>query len=188
MRRLPALALLIAMGALLVAGCEGLPPPKPTAAFRPEIVGLVKTVADLGCGQARVTLSDSRTLDLATVGADHLDPATYPGASATPARVAFGEGSSLDVPTLFVLGHDEAGTPWYGWARTGHNCQTGFAVDGGAFEEGSIFHLPSGFVLDKSPTYTTPEFLVSPMVVPTDGFVCLDRRGVVVSIFVPMRA
>jgi hypothetical protein len=89
---------------------------------------------------------------------------------------------------LFFYGHDAEGKPFYGWASRetdGESCDKGtYAIFGGACEDGSTFHLPSGLVLDKASSFDRGD-ADDPAVVKTDGWLCVDSMGRVVTIDAP---
>ena len=171
-------AVFAGIAALAVVGCGNTPPPaSPTAAFRPEIIGVATNVTALECGLSRVVLAGGEDVDLEMVGSALNYDTPCPAPSTPAAWRAFGDNASEKAKNhVFFFGHDSSGKPWYGWAGHYPECPDGsYNVPGGAYEEGDTFHLSNGVVLSKSPDFDSAQD--EALVVSYSGGMCVDPRG-----------
>jgi hypothetical protein len=177
------LALLLALG--LSACSPGKVPASPASAFRAELVGVAKSVDAQSCGVVRITLTSGDTLDLDLQGSALNYDTPCPDSTSEQAIRMFGRNEAeVAKDHLFFFAHDAEGKAYYGWASQGQCGMGTYAIFGGAFEDGSTFHLPSGLVLDKASTFDRGD-VNEPAIVKTDGWVCVDSLGRVVSIDAP---
>ena len=192
--RQAALVVIVAVAVLLVAleACGGVAPPSPSSSFQPAVVGVASRVEALPCGLSRVTLVSGDHVDLVMTGSSLNDATPCPSSTVEPSRLLFGPNAAqVAKDHLFLAGRDAGGKHWYAWAAQrsddGPSCDPGtYVIAGGAFEDGGSFHLPSGLLLATSPAFDrgtsgSPSASSPPMIVESDGWICVAPDGGVVS-------
>lgn len=175
--------------AVCVCACDARQPPRPVASFRPEVVGIVTGVSPGPCGDSQIVLAPGTELDLILADRAGRYRSSCPRVDAATAWLALGTLNADHLSgALFLFGHDDAGKAWYGWVNQPvyGSGTSGYCLEGGAFEEDGTYHLSSGVVLEKARSYASPTGLDTPVVVPENGMICLDERGDVLSVIIPM--
>lgn len=178
----------IVLIALVAAACTvSAGAPRPSAAFRPELVAVNPDVDAIGCGVSRVVTTSGERIELAMVWSSYSLETPCPDTTVPRAWRAFGDNASDTAREhLFFYGHDPTGMPWYGWAQSDVEAcpDGGFVLRAGSYyggwEDIDIVHLSMGLVLEKTRAFAHLAPDASPR--PFNRALCVNEAGRVVAL------
>lgn len=189
----PVLVLLLAFATGSCAHLEQ-PPASPATSFTPDVVGVVASEADLGCGLRRITLDSGYSAVVpAPSGSAPATASDCPAAQDQVwqafAPVTFADESIKGKPTLLMTGRDASGRDWFGLAVSGYLCSSEslYAVVADAWIESGGIHLSNGLLLETAPSwagslasFSPPPWQPGSWIRTHDSAICVDATGRVV--------